>query len=236
MTTLLAVLAIVLVFAYIAYLQNMITRKDDLIAQWESYSDQWESAYYEAYSEADHLLAELNEIQRKYGYAITSLKIAGKILPVERVKYTIGNNTAKPQTKIATQIALFDQTELFNGEFVPEFDPDGLITYSPKIATNGNGHKVESTEAKPVENTPVQSSNGDSGAFVAPTTDDKTLLASDKYGKYLDLLLADQKTKKLAAAKYEYAKSKFLQWEKSKNPNTSEEYAKRVINSKYGGK
>lgn len=224
MLTLIAVFTIVLMFAYIVYLQNTITAKDNVLAQWVSYADQMEASYSDLYAECDLVL-------RKYGHNITSLKIAQGIVPVARVKYTENKNSAKPKTRIATQIALFDQSELFNGEFTPEFDQDGLITYAPNIATNV--HKVETPEVKTVD-TPAQSSNGDNVAFVA--TDDSTLLKSDKYGKYLDLLLADQKTKKLAAAKYDYAKSKFLGWEKSKNPNTAEEYAKRVINAKFGGK
>lgn len=83
------------------------------------------------------------------------------------------------------------------------------------------------------------SSKRDVGSFEAVnTSDDKALLTSDKFGELIDLVSSHLKVKtnKIPSAKFEYMRSKFLQWEKSKNPCDAKEYCKRLLDNNFGGK
>lgn len=101
-------------------------------------------------------------------------------------------------------------------------DAREAIATMPKVKSNSN----KANGSKP--------SKSDNGSFAK--SDNGNMYTSEKYGEFLDLLLKNQNVKKLSADKYAYAKDKFTQWETGKNPCDAAEYAKRVINAKFGGK
>jgi hypothetical protein len=97
---------------------------------------------------------------------------------------------------------------------------------APKTSNNGNG-KNTNGNGKGI---------GSSESFsFDPVVD----FQSAKFGEYLDLLTDSLNLKrgsKLPSAKFTYAKDMYKVWESGKKPNTAQEYARRIIDSKFGGK
>jgi hypothetical protein len=99
---------------------------------------------------------------------------------------------------------------------------------APKTSNNGNSKNTNG-------NGNGKGINSSESFSFDPVVD----FQSAKFGEYLDLLTDSLNLKrgsKLPSAKFTHAKDMYRVWESGKKPNTAQEYARRIIDSKFGGK
>jgi hypothetical protein len=110
-----------------------------------------------------------------------------------------------------------------------------LLTGAIEAPKTSSNHKADRTTQQYI------AGRADTGSF-APSSnsskpnDTRDLFTSDKYGEYIDILMNHLNVKAIPGPKYAYAKNMYKVWESGKKPNTAQEYARRIIDSKFGGK
>lgn len=225
--TLIALIVILALVGYITYQNRIIDSLKNGDTNVLYYTDQIDSLNADLWAWFDYA----KSIESKYDSLMIDYRISTGTIESHKIG-TIGYN-GHGKGIYAMELPL--SPDLPKGYHYANDDQGFIVGVkdAPKESKKTEQKSIVIAPVETVETNAVQSSN-DAGMFTA--SDDSTLLKSAKYGELLDLLLADQKTKKLPQNQYEYVKTKFLYWEHSKNPNTATEYAKRIISAKFGGK